>query len=212
MVKVVEVQNGISLAKYGVYPRRISGLIGILLSPFLHSDFIHLSSNSVTLFVLSVFILYFYKDLSYRVISFVWFMGGFMVWLGARPSYHIGASGLIYGIASFLFFSGVIRRDTRLMAIALTVVFLYGSMFWGIFPIVPKISWEYHLFSFVCGLICAVMYRKQGPPRRIWSWELETEDDEDVENDTETLSTEIGEKSCPKTLECNTNTTLTSNY
>lgn len=183
IVKLVEVQEGISFARLGVYPRRLSGLAGILFSPFIHSDFNHLISNTVSLFVLSTGIFYFYKDLSYRVILFVWVVGGFMVWLGARPSYHIGASGLVYGIASFLFFSGVIRNDTRLMAISLLVVFLYGSMIWGIFPIYPKISWECHLFSSICGLVCAIIYRHQGPPRRVWSWELEPDDDE-VEDGT----------------------------
>lgn len=177
IIKLIEALEGVSFATYGVYPRRLSGLIGIALAPLIHSDFNHLISNTVSLLVLSTGILYFYKDLSYKVILFVWLVGGLMVWVGARPSYHIGASGLIYGIASFLFFSGVIRNDTRLMAISLLVVFLYGSMVWGVLPIEPRISWEYHMYSAISGFICAIYYRNQGPPKRIWSWEMEEEEE-----------------------------------
>lgn len=173
LVKIVEVSNQFSLYELGVFPRQIKGLPGVVLAIFIHSDFNHLISNSISLFILFTGLLYFYRDLSYKVLIFIWLISGVMVWIGARESYHIGASGLIYGIASFLFFSGIIRQDIRLMAISLLVVFLYGGLIWGIFPIFPRISWEYHLFGSVCGLIAAIIYRKQGPQKQLWSWEIE---------------------------------------
>lgn len=179
LVKILEISNQTSFYQLGVLPREIKGLPGVLLAIFIHSDFNHLISNSISLFILFTGLLYFYRDLSYKVLIFTWLLSGLMVWLGARESYHIGASGLIYGIASFLFFSGIIRQDIRLMAISLLVVFLYGGLIWGVFPIFPRISWEYHLFGSICGFIAAVIYRKQGPQKPQWSWELEEDIDEE---------------------------------
>lgn len=179
LVKIVEISNQTSFHELGVFPRDIKGFPGIILAVFIHADFNHLISNSISLFILFTGLLYFYRDLSYKVLIFIWLISGAMVWLGARESYHIGASGLIYGIASFLFFSGIIRQDIRLMSISMLVVFLYGGLIWGIFPIFPKISWEYHLFGSICGLIAAIIYRKQGPQKHIWSWEQE----EDLESE-----------------------------
>lgn len=181
-VKLLEIIEGISLYRLGVFPRRLSGLAGVILSPFIHSDFNHLASNSLSLFVLLVGLFYFYRDLSYKVILFIWITSGIMVWVGARDSYHIGASGLVYGLASFLFFSGVVRHDQRLMAISMVVVFLYGGLIWGVFPVFPAISWEYHLFGGISGLIASILFRNQGPPKKIWSWEQEDEEEtiEDV--------------------------------
>jgi len=180
LVKIVEISNQTSFHEFGVLPRDIKGLPGIVFAIFIHSDFNHLISNSI--FILFTGLLYFYRDLSYKVLIFIWLISGAMVWLGARESYHIGASGLIYGFASFLFFSGIIRQDIRLMAISMLVVFLYGGLIWGIFPIFPKISWEYHLFGSICGLIAAIIYRKQGPQKHIWSWEQE-DDSESEESE-----------------------------
>ncbi|MGE0078376.1 MAG: rhomboid family intramembrane serine protease [Bacteroidales bacterium] len=185
VVKIIEISNNSSFHEFGVYPRKIFGLYGIVFAIFIHGDFNHLISNSISLFILFSGLVYFYRDLSYRVILFIWITSGIMVWLGARESYHIGASGLVYGIASFLFFSGIIRQDIRLMSISMLVVFLYGGLIWGIFPIFPRISWEYHLFGGVCGFIASIMYRNQGPVKYKWSWELEDEEnliEDDVES------------------------------
>jgi len=177
-----------NLYRFGVYPRELKGLFGILLSPFIHADFNHLISNTFPLIILGTGIIYFYRSLAYKVIGFIWIVSGFCVWIGARESYHIGASGLIYGVASFLFFSGIIRKDIRLSAISLLVVFLYGGLIWGIFPIFPKISWEYHFFGGFCGLIAAIIYRKEGPKTVKWNW------DEDEDLDFENTEIENPEK------------------
>ena len=180
IIKIFEWKTGTDLAVYGLFPRKLSGLTGIVTSPFIHGDFEHLISNSVPLLVLSAGLFYFYRSLAYRVFIMVMLLGGFWLWLGGRPSYHIGASGVVYGITSFLFFSGVFRRDIRLMALSLLVVFLYGGMVWGIFPIFKRMSWEAHLFGALAGILMAVVYRREGPQRKRYSWEDEFGDDDDV--------------------------------
>ena len=179
MVKIIEVTLDVSFVYYGLYPRKISGLIGILTAPLIHADLKHLFDNSLPVFFLSLAIFYFYRPVGLRVFLLTYLFTGLCVWLGARPAYHIGASGLVYGFASFLFFSGVIRRNTNLLAISLLVVFLYGGLVWGIFPFDYKISWESHLFGALTGLVMAFIYRKHGPPPTRKVWEEEEEEEEE---------------------------------
>lgn len=183
IIKIVDASEHLNLFYYGVFPRDSKGFLGIFFSPLIHSDFNHLFSNSIPLIVLGTGIIYFYRNLAYKVFALVWILSGVFVWIGARESYHIGASGLVYGIASFLFLSGLIRKDFRLAAISLLVVFLYGSLIWGVLPIFPQISWEYHLFGGISGFFAAIIYRKQGPERIVWSWEIEDENDNEPEED-----------------------------
>jgi membrane associated rhomboid family serine protease len=180
LVKIFEVTHEINLVYYGLYPRRLSGLIGIITSPFIHSDFKHLFDNSVPVFFLSLAIFYFYRPVGLKIFMLTWLITGICVWLGARSAYHVGASGLVYGFASFLFFSGVIRKNTNLLAISLLVVFLYGGLVWGIFPFDYKISWESHLFGAIIGLGLAFLFRKYGPPPTRKEW---VEEDDDEQND-----------------------------
>lgn len=179
LVKLIEMVEGESFYRYGLLPRSFNGLIGVLTAPLIHSDFNHLFNNSITIFILTTGLVYFYRDLWYRIIIFSWIISGIMVWTGARASYHIGCSGLIYSIASFIFFSGVFRKNINLMAISLLVVFLYGGLVWGVLPIFPQISWEYHLFGGLTGTILAVVYRNQGPSPQRWSWMNESNDKDD---------------------------------
>lgn len=187
IIALTEYILGISFNHFGIYPRTLKGLWGVLLAPLIHADFNHLFANSVPLIVLGSGTIYFYRSLSYRVFVIVWFVSSFLVWIGGRPSFHIGASGIVYGLASFLFFSGAIRRDSRLAAISLVVVFLYGGMIWGIFPIWPTISWEGHLFGGITGLACAIAYRDRGPKRKVYSWELEEDESDEMSDDIEKL-------------------------
>lgn len=159
----------------GIVPRTFDGLLGIFTAPFIHAGTDHLLSNSLPLIVVGTGLLYFYRSIARRVIVMIWLFTGFWVWLGARPEPHIGASGLIYGFVVFLFFSGLLRRDTRLMAISMLVTFLYGSMVWGILPIDQTISWESHFFGSVAGLFTAIYYRKEGPQRPKSQWEIDEE-------------------------------------
>lgn len=179
LVKIIEVLFGLDLANLGIYPLTKRGLPGIIFSPFIHADFNHLFNNTLPLFFLSVALFYFYSEVAFRVFFSTYFLTGFMVWLGGRAGWHIGASGLVYGLASFLFFSGIIRRHFRLIALSLLIVFLYGSMVWGIFPGVYKnVSWESHMLGFFSGAILAVWYRNEGPQRPVYEW-MEKDDPED---------------------------------
>jgi membrane associated rhomboid family serine protease len=180
-IKLVEFGFDVSFAFLGTNPLQINGIQGIFLMPFVHGDFNHLLANSGPFLILGTALFYFYKDISIRVLVGIWLLSGIWVWFGGRDSWHIGASGVIYGLSSFLFFSGVIRKNTQLAALAMIVAFLYGSTIWGIFPdFFPEenISWEGHLGGFVAGIILAVYYRKSGPQRKKYSWELEEEEEE----------------------------------
>lgn len=182
MMKIVESGFDLDFSHFGIYPLKVKGLKGILFSPLVHADYRHLVDNCLPLLILSFALFYFYHTLGYKIFFLNYLMVGIWVWAGGRSGYHIGASGLVYGLASFLFFSGVIRNDIRLLAISLLVVFLYGSMIWGIFPIFPYVSWESHMLGSISGLVLAIYYRKYGPQKKIYEWELEDEDEEEEES------------------------------
>lgn len=186
LVYLVESTFDLEFAVYGIFPLRLEGLKGILFSPFIHSGYEHLAANSIPFFVLSLALFYFYRKLAYRIFILIYFLSGLCVWLGGREAWHIGASGVIYGLASFLFFSGIFRNDVKLLTIAIIVVFLYGGMFWGIFPLKPDVSWESHLWGSVSGLLLSFYYRKQGPQRPHYEWEDDEPDDEDEAEDENT--------------------------
>jgi len=183
LVKSTELIFEVKLSILGVYPLKLKGLIGILFSPLVHSDFGHLMANSVSFFILCSCLFYFYKRIAYPSFFLIYFLSGFWLWFIGRASYHIGASGIIYGLASFLFISGLIRRNPPLMAITLVITFLYGSMIWGVFPDFfqeKNISWEGHLTGLVAGIVLAVYYRKSGPKPKEYEWD--NEDEEEDEN------------------------------
>ena len=178
-VKFYEVSMEVSFVETGVYPRRFNGLKGILFSPVIHGDWKHLLDNSMPVLLLSLSLFYFYRDIAYKIWFLIYFIGGILLWCVGRQAYHIGASGLIYGLAAFLFLSGVIRKVRSLMAISLLVVFWYGSMVWGLLPFDFKVSFEAHITGAVAGVVLAFVYRDQGPePDRS---PLDIEDDEDEE-------------------------------
>jgi membrane associated rhomboid family serine protease len=171
LVKIIEILFDLDLSNLGIYPLTVKGLQGIIFSPFIHSDFNHLFSNSLPLFFLATALFYFYNEIAIKVSLWSYFLTGLFVWLAGRDAWHIGASGLIYGLASFLFFSGIIRKYFRLVALSLLIVFLYGSMVWGIFPdIYRNVSWESHMLGFISGIILAVRYRKEGPQEPVYEW------------------------------------------
>jgi membrane associated rhomboid family serine protease len=175
LIQLISNLFNLDLYKLGVLPRTVSGLIGILTSPLIHSGFSHLISNTFPLIVLGIGIFYFYPKVAYKVFIIIYLGTGILVWLFAREAYHIGASGIVYGFISFVFFSGVFRRDNRSIALALVVVFLYGGVIWGILPIQKGVSWESHLFGGIVGIISAFMFRKIDPPKK-YEWEDEESD------------------------------------
>ncbi len=162
-IKLFEEAFNVNFAWYGLYPRSIHGLLGIFTAPLLHADFAHLLSNTIPLLILGSIIVFFYRSIAFPVFFWVYFMTGLWVWAAGRDSYHIGASGIIYGFVSFLFFSGVFRKDPRLLALSLFVTFLYGGTVWGMLPLNNGISWESHLLGAIAGVITAYNFRKEGP-------------------------------------------------
>lgn len=159
--KGVEIAVGIDFSAWGINPAQFFPLPGILLSPLIHGGIRHLFANSIPILVLGTSLFYLYPTSAWRVFSIVYLLGGLGVWLFARPVYHIGASGLIYGFIAFLFFSGVIRREVRSIALALIVVFLYGGAIWGVLPLESGVSWEGHLFGALAGTLCAFLLRNR---------------------------------------------------
>nr|WP_294925977.1 rhomboid family intramembrane serine protease [uncultured Flavobacterium sp.] len=138
--------------KNGIYPRDFLGLQGVLFSPFIHENLSHLYNNSIPLLVLLAALQYFYPKQSVKVIAFGILFSGLITWIIGRENYHIGASGLIYVLVSFIFFKGIQTRYYRLVALSLSVILLYGGMIWYVFPEIDNtISWEGHLAGFITG-------------------------------------------------------------
>jgi len=181
-VKIFEIVFDYDFTEYGVLPRKFNGLIGILFSPLIHSDINHLLSNSLPVIILCLLIFNFYSQIAKKIFIYLYFISGLWLWCIGRESFHIGASGLIYAMASFLFFSGILRKNSQLSAVALLVIFIYGGLFWGLFPIHKNVSWEGHLTGFIAGILVSFIFRKDGPKRKKYNWEIE----EDLEvNDNE---------------------------
>lgn len=180
---IIELVFQVDLAHFGIYPRKALGLLGILFSPFLHGDFNHIISNSFPMLVLGSLTYYFYKPIFYKSFFNIIIFGGLLVWLFARPSYHIGASGVIYGLASLLFFNGMFRKSYRLVAVSLLVVFLYGGMIWGVLPLDEQISFEGHLAGAFVGFLISFRYRKWVfVEKKVYQWENDEEDIKQLES------------------------------
>lgn len=158
-VFIVDAAFSLRLAQFGLRPRSMEGLVGVLTSPLLHAGFEHILSNTLPLFIALTATLYLYPNAALRVIPAVWLGGGLLAWCFARPSFHIGASGLIYGLLAFVFVSGILKRDMRSISVSLLVGFLYGSMVWGVLPVRPRMSWEMHLAGAVVGVLLAFVFR-----------------------------------------------------
>lgn len=169
----------LDLYKYGVKPQTVEGLKGILFMPLIHSQdgYSHIISNSIPTFVLLGTLIYFYREISFFVTLLIWLGTGALLWYIATntQSYHIGMSGVIYGWFGFIFLSGFLKRYLPLQAISLIVAFIYGSMVWGILPIKQGISWQGHLSGLMVGLFLAIIYRKKGPKRPKYAYEIEEE-------------------------------------
>ena len=176
LIKLFEVEFQLNFTTWGIYPLEIKGLPGIILSPLIHANFEHLIANTIPLFVLTFSLFFFYRKTSYTIFVLIYVLSGLCVWLGGREAWHIGASGVIYGLAAFLFLSGIISFNIRLLTISMVVSLVYGGMFWGIFPVKPEISWESHLWGGVSGLGLALFYRKSIPV------DSAAEEDEEVDD------------------------------
>jgi membrane associated rhomboid family serine protease len=162
------------LNNHGIYPRTLSGLQGIVFSPFLHADLNHITNNTFPLFILSMALIYFYRDLSLKVLFLGILTSGFLTWIIGRNSIHIGASSLIYVLVSFLFFKGFYTRYFRLMALSFAVVLVYGSMIWYVFPQIDNqnISWEGHLAGLLTGFAFAKYFKTpEYKETKVYDWQ-----------------------------------------
>ena len=179
LVHFANIHYHLNLYKLGVFPRTLDGLWGIAFAPLVHSssDNNHLINNSVPFLILTWAMFYFYRPIAWRVLFFSWIITGLSVWFFGRSSFHIGISGVIYSELFFLFFSGVFRRDSRLLTVALLVVFIYGSMIWGIFPYDWKISYESHLSGALVGVVLSRYYKDENATflKKKTQWEIEEE-------------------------------------
>ncbi len=178
-VFIIDRYYDLDLYRYGVKPGTVEGLKGIFLMPFIHgqTDYGHIINNSFPTLVLFATLIYFYREIAAYVILFLWIGGGFLLWYFAENtgSYHIGMSGVIYGLFGFLLVSGFIRKFLPLQAIALFVAFVYGSLIWGVFPIKAGVSWEGHLAGILVGGLIAIAFRKKGPTPPKYRYEIEKE-------------------------------------
>jgi membrane associated rhomboid family serine protease len=178
-IKLIEIILGLDFVHYGVYPLRASGLAGIIMAPLIHGSLSHLFSNTAPLVILGTALIYGYPRSAIIVIPVLYLGTGLGVWLFARSAYHIGASGLSFGIMFFIFTIGVLRWDKRAIILSMVVFFLYGSMIWGIFPTKPGVSFESHFFGAAIGVALAGLLKNHdpAPPPKKYSWEEEEPED-----------------------------------
>lgn len=164
-IKIMETISGISLSEFGLEPRTLSGLFGVFTMPLLHSDFSHLSSNTLACFFLLFGLYIFYKGFATKLFLLFYLFSGLSTWIiGTSGSVHIGASGLVYSLAWFHILNMLIKKNKHQLAFGLIVIFLYGGVVWGIFPSFqssPKISWQGHLGGAITGFVFAIYYRKK---------------------------------------------------
>lgn len=189
ILKIMEVGMDWNFSRLGVYPMEKRGLVGILTHPLIHSGFSHLLANTIPLFFLSWCLFYFYRGIAGKIFILIWLGGGLLTFLIGKPGWHIGASGLIYGLAFFLFFSGILRKYVPLIAISLFVTFLYGGIIWHMFPYFSpaNMSWEGHLSGGIMGTLCAFGFLNHGP-QRPEPFADETDEDEEEESPEEDIN------------------------
>lgn len=149
------------LSRFGIVPRTQQGLIGIITSPFLHANIRHLVSNTLPIAVLLWVLFSFYPTKAISVIVISVLLGGTLVWIFGRSANHIGASGLIYGLAAFLIVNGFTEQKFVPLLISIAVAVIYGGLFWGLFPSYRTyISWEAHLFGAVAGVAAVFVLKR----------------------------------------------------
>jgi len=156
---LLEFVYGWPLSNLGIQPRTLIGLVGIFTAPLVHGNLSHLISNTVPLIFLGTAMFYFYPRIAGKVFFRAYFWTNILVWLFVfRQGPHIGASGLVYGIAFFLIFFGLFRRDFLSILISVLTLLLYGGVFYGVLPTDPRVSWESHFAGALVGITSAVTF------------------------------------------------------
>lgn len=187
-IKIAEVQFNMSFHQLGVYPGRYEALLGVLTAPLIHGSFEHLAGNSLSLLILITVLFYGYPNSRLKTSIIIWLGSGLGTWFFAREAWHFGASGLTHGLFFFLLLVSIFRRDKRSIALMMIAFFMYGGMLMSIFPQEQNISFEYHLFGAIFGLISAILFRNADPKlaEKTYSWENEEQqhaDSPDVPSD-----------------------------
>lgn len=191
MIQFLEIGMDYDFTHFGIYPMETRGIFGIFAHPLIHTGMKHLYSNTLPLFFLMWALFYFYKDLGTIVFLFIWIAGGFLTFIIGKPEWHVGASGLIYSLVFFLFFSGLLRKHIPLIAISLLIIFIYGGLVWNMFPfffVKVTTSWEGHLSGAIAGTIAAILFRKKGPQR---PEPFKDEEDNEMEDASYSFSEDI---------------------
>lgn len=160
IILIGEYLTGYDLYFLGIFPRTAEGLIGIITAPFIHADFAHLIANTIPFGVLCTLLFFFYKRQALPIFILLWIIAGSITWIIGRQAWHVGASIVIYALASFLFFGGIMSRKLNLILASIIVFIAYSGLIWGIFPSDGRVSWEGHLSGALSGFICAYMFRR----------------------------------------------------
>ena len=176
IIKEIELIFNLSFVEYGIIPWETNKLINVFSFPFIHADFSHLINNTYPILILGGIISFAYKSIKNRIFLLSYLLSGIILWFIGDPNkIVIGASGIVYAFASFILISGFIKQNPKLSFLSFLVIFLYGSIFWGMVPMPNQVSWEGHLAGFIAGIIIAIIFRKMGPQRKKYSWEMEEE-------------------------------------
>lgn len=179
-IKSAEILFAWNLSFMGLVPLDGAGVLGILTAPLVHGSLEHIFNNTFAILILASFLYYGYPKSWWKVLSLVWVLSGIGVWLFARQATHIGASGITHGLFFFLFVASIFRRDKSSVAIMMIAFLLYGGMTMTIFPRESGISFEYHFFGAVAGVIAALLWRDSDPKPVVqrYDWEDGSADDE----------------------------------
>ena len=170
----------VSLSNLGVEPRTWKGILNMPTMLFVHASPEHLWNNTLAFFILTTTIFFFYYEIAIPIFLIMWVFSPIILFVIGRDKVHVGASVLIYAEFAFLFFSGIFRRNLNTKRISMAVGFVYGYTVWYMFPIEQQVSWEGHISGFICGIMLAWYFRKQGPPEPVYRHEVEPElSDED---------------------------------
>ncbi|MDJ0880482.1 MAG: rhomboid family intramembrane serine protease [Gammaproteobacteria bacterium] len=183
LIKLIEYFIGSDLTQFGIYPRRLDGLSGVLFAPFIHGSIAHLFANSAPIIIIGTLLVYGFPRSAVVLIPIVYLIGGLAVWLFAREAYHIGASGIVFGMLFFVFTIGVMRWEQRTIALSLVVFLLYGGMISGVIPGEENVSFESHLSGAIIGIVMALLLKHfdPKPPTKQYSWEIEEDDTESAD-------------------------------
>lgn len=161
LIEALNTALGHRLNAFGILPRTLQGLVGIVCAPFLHGNYYHLMVNTLPLLVLAGLVHLGQKKKVVPVTVFIALVGGALVWLlGRGGSHHVGASGVIVGYFGYLMTRGFLVVKFQTMLIALVTILLYGGLVHSVTPGNPGISWESHLFGLIAGVAAAFRYKR----------------------------------------------------